>query len=77
MHQVATEDDDEGLALGEIIAVLMDYRWLIAAICLMALLLGLGLGVCQQAGVPSGWPAAGRRKELRYGLAEGSATAAG
>ncbi|MEF8709311.1 MAG: polysaccharide biosynthesis tyrosine autokinase [Candidatus Accumulibacter propinquus] len=41
MHQVATEDDDEGLALGEIIAVLMDYRWLIAAICLMALLLGL------------------------------------
>ena len=41
MHQIAPEDDDEGLALGEIIAVLMDYRWLIAAICLMALLLGL------------------------------------
>ena len=41
MHQIAPEEDDEGLALGEIIAVLMDYRWLIAAICLMALLLGL------------------------------------
>jgi len=41
MHQIAPEDDDEGLALGEIIAVLMDYRWLIAAISLMALLLGL------------------------------------
>ena len=34
-------EEDEGLALGEIIAVLLDYRWLIAAICLFALLLGV------------------------------------
>jgi tyrosine-protein kinase Etk/Wzc len=40
--QLASEDEDEGLALGEIIAVLMDYRWLIAAICLCTLALGLG-----------------------------------
>ncbi len=42
MPQLASEDEDEGLALGEIIAVLMDYRWLIAAICLCTLALGLG-----------------------------------
>ncbi|MCB1965439.1 polysaccharide biosynthesis tyrosine autokinase [Accumulibacter sp.] len=35
------EDEEEGLALGEIVAVLMDYRWLIAAVSLFALLLGL------------------------------------
>ncbi|HNC27694.1 polysaccharide biosynthesis tyrosine autokinase [Accumulibacter sp.] len=35
-------EEDERLALGEIIAVLLDYRWLIAAICLFALLLGVG-----------------------------------
>jgi len=39
--QMSPEDDDEGLALGEIIAVLIDYRWLIAAITLFALVLGL------------------------------------
>ncbi len=39
---VASEVEDEGLALGEIVAILLDYRWLIAAICLVALLLGLG-----------------------------------
>ncbi|WP_300318774.1 polysaccharide biosynthesis tyrosine autokinase [Accumulibacter sp.] len=38
---MSPEDDDEGLALGEIIAVLIDYRWLIAAITLFALVLGL------------------------------------
>ena len=41
MQQTSPEGEDEGLALGEIIAVLMDYRWLIAAICLFTLLLGL------------------------------------
>ncbi|WP_300450045.1 polysaccharide biosynthesis tyrosine autokinase [Accumulibacter sp.] len=41
LQQVAPEDEEEGLALGEIIAVLIDYRWLIAAISLLALLLGL------------------------------------
>jgi tyrosine-protein kinase Etk/Wzc len=42
MQQLSSEEEDEGLALGEIIAVLMDYRWLIAAVSLLALLLGLG-----------------------------------
>jgi tyrosine-protein kinase Etk/Wzc len=41
LQQVSSEDEDEGLALGEIIAVLMDYRWLIAAVSLLALVLGL------------------------------------
>jgi tyrosine-protein kinase Etk/Wzc len=41
MQQMSSEDEDEGLALGEIIAVLMDYRWLIAAVSLLALVLGL------------------------------------
>ena len=41
LQQTSPEDDDEGLALGEIIAVLMDYRWLIAAVTLFALVLGL------------------------------------
>ncbi|WP_291984810.1 polysaccharide biosynthesis tyrosine autokinase [Candidatus Accumulibacter sp. ACC007] len=41
LQQTSSEDDDEGLALGEIIAVLMDYRWLIAAVTLFALVLGL------------------------------------
>ncbi|EXI79976.1 MAG: putative tyrosine-protein kinase in cps region [Candidatus Accumulibacter appositus] len=41
MQQLSSEDEDEGLALGEIIAVLMDYRWLIAAVSLFALVLGL------------------------------------
>ncbi|HNO13848.1 Tyrosine-protein kinase Wzc [Candidatus Accumulibacter phosphatis] len=38
---LSSEDADEGLALGEIIAVLIDYRWLIAAISLLALAIGL------------------------------------
>jgi tyrosine-protein kinase Etk/Wzc len=41
MQQASADEEDEGLALGEIIAVLMDYRWLIAAISLFALALGL------------------------------------
>ncbi|MER2544557.1 MAG: polysaccharide biosynthesis tyrosine autokinase [Candidatus Accumulibacter phosphatis] len=41
MQQMSSEDEDEGLALGEIIAVLIDYRWLIAAVSLLALVLGL------------------------------------
>ncbi len=41
MPQASSENEEEGLALGEIIAVLMDYRWLIATICLVALVLGL------------------------------------
>jgi len=40
--QQAVAEEEEGVALGEIIAVLMDYRWLIAAISLLALVLGLG-----------------------------------
>ncbi|MEF8698563.1 MAG: polysaccharide biosynthesis tyrosine autokinase [Candidatus Accumulibacter sp. UW20] len=41
VQQLASDEDEEGLALGEIIAVLIDYRWLIAAISLLALMLGL------------------------------------
>lgn len=37
----SVQDDDDGIALGEIIATLIDYRWLIAAITLLALTLGL------------------------------------
>jgi len=37
----APGDGEEGLALGEIIAVLIDYRWLIAATCLFAVIVGL------------------------------------
>jgi tyrosine-protein kinase Etk/Wzc len=36
------EQDDDGLALGEIIAVIIEYRWLMAAITTLAILLGLG-----------------------------------
>ncbi|TYC51818.1 polysaccharide biosynthesis tyrosine autokinase [Zoogloea oleivorans] len=36
------DQDDEGLALGEIIAVVFEYRWLVAAIIASAILLGLG-----------------------------------
>ncbi len=41
MQQLSPEEGEEGLALGEIIAILMDYRWLIAAISLFALAVGL------------------------------------
>ncbi|MCM8594283.1 polysaccharide biosynthesis tyrosine autokinase [Accumulibacter sp.] len=41
MQPAPIEQEEEGLALGEIIAVLMDYRWLIAAICLVSLLAGV------------------------------------
>ena len=41
VQPVPMEQEEEGLALGEIIAVLMDYRWLIAAICLVSLLAGV------------------------------------
>lgn len=34
------DQDDDGLALGEILAVLIDYRWLIAAITVAGVLLG-------------------------------------
>lgn len=36
-----TDDADEGLAIGEIIAVLMEHRWLIAAVTALFLLLGV------------------------------------
>lgn len=40
-QQLSSEEDAEGLALGEMIAILMEYRWLIAAISLLALTIGL------------------------------------
>lgn len=36
------DSDSEGLALGEIVAIVMEYRWLIAASTLCALLFGIG-----------------------------------
>lgn len=35
------EDEEEGISIGEIIATVMEYRWLIASITLVALVLGL------------------------------------
>jgi tyrosine-protein kinase Etk/Wzc len=40
--QSMDDQDDGGIALGEIIAVLIEYRWLIAAITALGLLLGAG-----------------------------------
>ncbi|SBT08624.1 Capsular exopolysaccharide family [Candidatus Accumulibacter aalborgensis] len=39
--QIALEDDDEGISLGEIIGITLEYRWLIAALTLVALIIGL------------------------------------
>lgn len=39
---VSSSDEDEGLAIGEIIAVLMEHRWLIAATTAFFILLGVG-----------------------------------
>ena len=41
LPQISSEEAEEGLALGEIIAVLIDYRWLIATISLLAVAIGL------------------------------------
>ncbi len=42
-QQIATgAEEEEGLAIGEIIAVVMEYRWLIAAITAFSILLGVG-----------------------------------
>ncbi len=40
-QQIQREDEDDGLAVGEIIAVVMEHRWLVAAVTTLALLLGL------------------------------------
>jgi tyrosine-protein kinase Etk/Wzc len=37
------EDDDEGIALGEIIAVVLDYKWLVSAITLVTLVIGIAV----------------------------------
>lgn len=39
--QINHEEDEEGISLGEIIAAVMDYKWLVAAVTLGAVLLGL------------------------------------
>lgn len=36
------DQDDDGLALGEIVAVIFEYRWLVAAITAVSVLLGFG-----------------------------------
>ena len=40
-QQIQREDEDEGLAIGELVAVVMEHRWLVAAITALAFLLGL------------------------------------
>lgn len=39
--QIQLEEDEEGISIGEIIATVMEYRWLIASITLAAVVLGL------------------------------------
>ena len=42
-QQIATgAEEEQGLAIGEIIAVVIEYRWLIAAITALSILLGVG-----------------------------------
>lgn len=41
IHSIEEQDDD-GIALGEILAVLFEYRWLIAALAVLGVLLGAG-----------------------------------
>lgn len=41
--QVQLEDEEEGISIGEIIATVMEYRWMIASITLVALVLGLAV----------------------------------
>jgi len=40
-QQIQREDEDKGLAIGEIVAVVMEHRWLVAVITSLALLMGL------------------------------------
>ena len=48
-QQIATgAEEEEGLAIGEIIAVVMEYRWLIAAITAFSILLGVGFVFVQK-----------------------------
>ena len=48
-QQIATgAEDEQGLAIGEIIAVVMEYRWLIAAITAFCILLGVGFVFVQK-----------------------------
>ena len=39
--QIVLDDEDEGISLGEIIGIVLEYRWLIAAVTLVALIIGL------------------------------------
>lgn len=55
-------EEEQGSAIGEIVAVVMEYRWLIAAITAFSILLGGALPLRRQAGLQGRRPAAGRRK---------------
>jgi hypothetical protein len=57
--QITHEAEEEGISLGEILATLMEYKWLIASITLAALIGRPGLYLCLQAGLPRRWPASG------------------
>lgn len=39
--QVTLEENDEGVSIGEIVATIMEYRWLIVAVTVLAILIGL------------------------------------
>lgn len=47
-QQIATGAEEEGLAIGEIVAVVMEYRWLIVAITTLFILLGAGFVFVQK-----------------------------
>ena len=39
--QIVLDDEDEGISLGEIIGIILEYRWLVAALTLVAVIMGL------------------------------------
>lgn len=48
-QQIATgAEEEEGLAIGEVIAVVMEYRWLVTAITAFSILLGVGFVFIQK-----------------------------
>ena len=39
-QQIVHDDEEEGISLGEIIGTVMEYKWLVAVITLVALIVG-------------------------------------
>ena len=44
-QQITSTEDAEGLAVGEIVAVVMEHRWLVATVTAVAVLLGVAWSV--------------------------------